>query len=255
MKKIKQAFRKGIALAMAAVTTLSVFPASTVAAASAHANIRFEYCYDGNGNGIRYQQTVSNDGHICGHAGELATRIYADGENAYCIEPGIRLNTGDTLEKDASVVWNNLGNEKQNAVNLALLYGAQGSMGNLSGTESEKVLATQMAIWEITTGCRSATAPYTQTDAKFYNGLCVNGANSGLAASYNQVISGMVSHNVIPSFASGSTESNAQELKWDGKQYVLKLTDTNGVLSKFDFISSNSEVKVSRSGNTLTEVL
>lgn len=121
-----------------------------------------------------------------------------------------------------------------------------------SGTEDEKILATQMAVWELVTGCRTATAPYTQTDAKFYNGLCADGANGGVAAAYHQIISGMEIHNTIPSFASGSTDSQAQELKWDGKQYVLKLTDSNGVLSKFDFTSSNSEVKVSTSGNTLT---
>lgn len=252
MKKIKQVFRKGIALAMAAVTALSVFPAATVSAASERATITFDYCYDGNSNIIRYQQTFSHNGITCGHAGEARTRIYADGENAYCIEPGIPLHTGNTLEKDASVVWSKLGKEKQDAVNLALLYGAQGSMGNLSGTEDEKVLATQMAVWEIVTGCRNATAPYTQTDAKFYNSLCVNGANSGVAKAYDQIISGMVSHNTIPSFASGSTDSAAQELTWDGKQYVLKVTDTNGVLSKFQFTSSNPEVKVSASGNTLT---
>ena len=28
------------------------------------------------------------------HAGEARTRIYADGDNAYCIEPGISLHTG-----------------------------------------------------------------------------------------------------------------------------------------------------------------
>ena len=175
VKKIKQLFKKGIALALAAVTTLSVLPAATVSAASERATITFDYCYDGNGNTIRYQQTVSHDGITCGHAGEARTRIYADGENAYCIEPGISLHTGNTLEKDASVAWHNLGKEKQDAVNLALLYGAQGSMGSLSGTEDEKVLATQMVIWEIVTGCRNATAPYARTDAKFYNSLCVGG--------------------------------------------------------------------------------
>ena len=252
VKKIKQLFRKGVALALAAVTTLSVLPAVTVSAASQRATITFAYCYDGNGNTIRYQQTASHNGITFSHAGEARTRIYADGDNAYCIEPGISLHTGNTLEKDASVVWNNLGKAKQDAVNLALLYGAQGSMGSLSGTEDEKVLATQMVIWEIVTGCRNASAPYAQTDAKFYNSLCVDGANSGIAAAYQQIISGMVSHGTIPSFASGSTDSTPQELKWDGKQYVLKLTDSNGVLSKFNFTSSNSDVKVSKSGNTLT---
>ena len=92
--------------------------------------------------------------------GEARTRIYADGDNAYCIEPGISLHTGNTLEKDASVVWNNLGKAKQDAVNLALLYGAQGSMGQSVRHGSEKVLATQMVIWEIVTGCQECTAPY-----------------------------------------------------------------------------------------------
>ena len=57
-------------------------------------------------------------------------------------------------------------------------------MGSMSGTEDEKVLATQMVIWEIVTGCRNASAPYAQTDAKFYNSLCVGGVNSGIAAAY-----------------------------------------------------------------------
>lgn len=56
----------------------------------------------------------------------------------------------------------------------------------------------------------------------------------------------------FPVLRPASTGSAPQELKWDGNQYVLKLTDTNGVLSKFNFTSSNSDVKVSTSGNTLT---
>ena len=140
VKKIKQLFRKGVALALAAVTTLSVLPAVTVSAASQRATITFAYCYDGNGNTIRYQQTASHNGVTFSHAGEARTRIYADGDNAYCIEPGISLHTGNTLEKDASVVWNNLGKAKQDAVNLALLYGAQGSMGSLSAQKMRKSL-------------------------------------------------------------------------------------------------------------------
>ena len=62
VKKIKQLFRKGVALALAAVTTLSVLPAATVSAASQRATITFAYCYDGNGNTIRYQQTASHGG-------------------------------------------------------------------------------------------------------------------------------------------------------------------------------------------------
>lgn len=251
-KKIRQLVKKGIAMVMATTTVMSILPAATVSAASERATITFEYCYDGAGNTIRYQQTYSHNGITCGHAGEARTRIYADGENAFCIQPGVSLHTGNTLQANASDTWNALSTNQKKAVNLALLYGAQGSMGSLSGTEDEKILATQMIIWEIVTGCRNATAPYGRTDSKFYNGLCVNGANSGVAANYSQIVESMKNHATIPSFASSSKDSAAKELKWDGEQYVLKLTDTNGILSKFNFTSSNSAVKVSVSGNTLT---
>lgn len=105
MKKIKQLFRRGIALAVAAVTALSVLPTATASAASQRATITFEYCYDSSGNTIRYQQTFSHNGITCGHAGEARTRIYADGENAYCIEPGISLHTGNTLESTLTAFY------------------------------------------------------------------------------------------------------------------------------------------------------
>ncbi len=71
--KIRQLLRKGVAVAMAAATVMSVLPAATVSAASERATITFEYCYDGAGNTIRYQQTYSHNGITCGHAGEART--------------------------------------------------------------------------------------------------------------------------------------------------------------------------------------
>lgn len=137
--KIRQLLRKGVAVAMAAATVMSVLPAATVSAASERATITFEYCYDGAGNTIRYQQTYSHNGITCGHAGEARTRIYADGENAFCIQPGVSLHTGNTLQKNASDTWNALSRNQQSAVNLALLYGTQGSMSGLSGTEDAQI--------------------------------------------------------------------------------------------------------------------
>lgn len=251
-KKSKQLFQRIVAMLMAVLTATSILPTSTVMAATEKATITFEYAYDSNGNTIRYQQTYSHDGITCGHAGEARTRIYADGDNAYCIQPGISLHTGDKLTKNASDTWNELSKNQQKTVNLTLLYGAQGNLKNLSGAEDEKVLATQMIIWEIVSECRNATAPYTRTNSKFYNGLCADGANSGVAKAYKEIVEFMQEHDTIPSFASSKKESTAQELKWDGEQYELKVKDENGILSKFDFTSSNSNVKVSTSGNTLT---
>lgn len=251
MVKKKHLFKRILAASLAVLTAVSVVPTEAFAA-SEKASIHFEYAYDSKGNTIKYQQTYSHNGITCGYAGEARTRIYADGENAYCIQPGISLHTGDKLEKNASAAWNALSSKEKAAANLSLLYGAQGNLSGLSGNEDEKVLATQVVLWEIVSGCRNATAPYKRTNAKFFNGLCANGANAGVAKAYAQIVEAMEQHNTIPSFASAKKDSDAKELKWDGTQYVLKVKDTNGVLSKFNFTSSNSSVKVSRSGNTLT---
>lgn len=251
VKKFRQLFRKGIAMVMAAATMLSVVPAVTGSAASEYATISFGYSYDGNGNIIYYQQTFSHNGRTAGSAGEAIKKIYANGEDAFCIEPGYPLNTGSSLQNSSSV-WNALGTQKQKAINLALLYGAQGNRSGLSGTDDEKIIATQIIIWELVTDCRSTAAPYTRWDSKFYDGHCANGANSGVSTAYDQIIDAMQNHAVIPSFSSENANSDSLELEWDGSQYILKLTDTNDVLSKFNFTSSDSSVKVSRSGNTLT---
>lgn len=184
-KKGKQLFQKTVAMIMALLTAVSIFPTSIAMAATEKATITFEYAYDSKGNTIHYQKTITHDGITCGHAGEARTRIYADGDTAYCIQPGISLHTGDKLTKNASAAWNALSKNQKAAINLALLYGAQGNSKNLSGCADEKVLATQMIIWEIVSECRNATAPYKRTKAKFYNALCEDGANSGVAKAYN----------------------------------------------------------------------
>ena len=251
-KKIKKFLKKSVAMLMALAAIASVFPAVSPLAASEKATISFEKCYDSAGNVICYQQTYYHGGLECGKAGDARTRIYADGEPAYCIQPGVSLHSGNTLQANASDTWNALSAGQRNAIKLALLYGAQGSLSELSGTEDEKVLATQLIVWELATGCRSASAPYSLYDSKFYNGLCADGANSGVSTAYFQIAGRMASHDTIPSFASGYMFSEAKELKWDGGKYVLELNDWNGVLSQFYFTSSNSNVKVSVSGNTLT---
>lgn len=88
MKKLKERLKRGLAMIMAAAAMVSVFPSMSVSAASERASITFANCVDGAGNAIRYQQSVSHNGHNCGDAGEIRTRIYADGEPAFCIRRG-----------------------------------------------------------------------------------------------------------------------------------------------------------------------
>ncbi len=252
MKKLKEKLKRGFAMMMALAAIVSSIPSMSVMAASETAKITFQHCHDAAGNTIRYQQTVTHDGRTCSEAGEVRSRIYADGEPAFCIQPGVPLHTGNTLQANASDTWNALSGSQKSAINLALLYGSQGSMGSLSGSEDEKVVATQIVIWEIVSGCRNANAPYSRTDSKFYDCLCANGANSGVSTAYRQIVAGMQEHGTIPSFASTDRNAVVKELAWDGEKYVLSLTDTNGVLSKYHFTSSDSSVSVNESGNTLT---
>ena len=251
-KKVKERLKRGFALLMAAAAVFSMRPSPPMKAASEQATITFENCLDGAGNAIRYQQSVSHNGHNCGDAGEVRTRIYADGEPAFCIQPGVSLHSGNTLQANASDTWNALSGSQKNAVNLVLLYGSQGSMATLPGSEDEKVVATQILIWEIVTGCRGADAPYALVDGKFYEAFCAGGANAGVSAAYQQIIENMAGHGTIPSFASEGEDGESKQMEWDGSQYILKLTDSNGVLSQFAFTSPDSNVKVSVSGNTLT---
>ena len=94
----------------------TMFTLPVSAASGDKVTITFDYCYDSAGNIIRYKQTTVSDG---------------------------------------STVWKNLGSAKQKEINLAMLYGKPGSGKNLSGTEAQKWIATQLSVWEFVSGCRS----------------------------------------------------------------------------------------------------
>lgn len=56
--KIRKLFKKAAAFALAAVTALSVIPATTAFAAGDIGTISFNFAYDSNGNAIRYMVVV-----------------------------------------------------------------------------------------------------------------------------------------------------------------------------------------------------
>lgn len=141
--KIRKLFKKAAALALAAVTALSVMPATTAFAAGDIGTISFTHTYDSNGNAMRYNSSAVINGYTSGGTGNYKYRMYVDGETAFCIQPGVPLKTGDTLAKASSDTWNALSSNQKKAVGLALLYGYQGNSSGLSGTDDEKWLATQ----------------------------------------------------------------------------------------------------------------
>ena len=230
--------------------TMFTLPVS--AASGDKVTITFDYCFDSAGNIIRYKQTTVNDGYTVGTVGEELCKIFADGKEAYCIEPGHTLYSGNTLTEDGSTVWKNLGSAKQKAINLALLYGKPGSGKCLSGTEDQKWVATQLIVWEFVSGCRSTNDGYKCTNTKFIDGICAGGANPGVKSVYNAISKSLANYSIVPSFASAiASKAETYEMEYSDGKYTLMLTDSNNILSDFGFKTTGG-ISVSKSGNKLT---
>jgi LPXTG-motif cell wall-anchored protein len=255
MKNIltKRNFTRITALLLAVAVIFGTMFALPVSAASGDkVTITFDYCYDSAGNIIRYKQTTVSDGYMVGVPGEELCKIFADGKEAYCIEPGHTLYSGNTLTEDGSTVWKKLGSAKQKAINLVLLYGKPGSGKSLSGTEDQKWIATQLIVWEFVSGCRSTADGYKRTNTKFIDGICAGGANPGVKSVYNAVSKSLANYSIVPSFASAiASKTETYEMKYSDGKYTLMLTDSNNILSDFGFKTTGG-ISVSKSGNKLT---
>ena len=246
-------FTRITALLLVVAVIFGIMFALPVSAASGDkVTITFDYCYDSTGNTIKFQQTTVSNGYTVGTPGEELCKIFADDKEAYCIEPGHTLYSGNTLTEDGSTVWKNLGSAKQKAINLALLYGKPGSGKCLSGTEDQKWVATQLIVWEFVSGCRSTSEGYKCTNTKFIDGICAGGANPGVKSVYNAISKSLANYSTVPSFASAiASKAEPYEMKYSDGKYTLTLTDSNSILSDFSF-KTTSGISVLKSGNKLT---
>lgn len=250
--KNKKLTRITALLLVVAVIFGTMFSLPVSAASGDKVTITFDYCYDSTGNTIKFQQTTVSDGYTVGTPGEELCKIFADGKEAYCIEPGHTLYSGNTLTESASTVWKNLGSAKQKAINLALLYGKPGSGKSLSGTEDQKWVATQLIVWEFVSGCRNTADGYKCTNTKFIDGICAGGANPGVKSVYNAISKILANYSTVPSFASAiASKAETYEMKYSDGKYTLTLTDSNSTLSDFGF-KTTSGISVLKSGNKLT---
>ena len=246
-------FRRVTALILATVTILSMFFALPVGAKTGDSTtITFDYCHDTAGNIITFAKTVTNGSVTVGTPGEVLCRIYADGKDAYCIEPGYSLYSGNTLTEGKSSVWDGIPAATRKAVNIALLYGKPGNSKNLGYTDGQQWIATQLIVWELISGCRNTNEGFKCTNTKYIDGMCAGDKNPGVKAVYNKISTAMAAHSTVPSFAAvleSKAPTHTMEYK-DGK-YQITLTDSNGVLSQFDYKTSGN-IAVSISGNKMT---
>ena len=246
-------FKRVTALILAAVTILSMFFALPVSAKTGDsATITFDYCYDTGGGIITFAKTVTNGSVTVGTPGEELCRIYADGKDAYCIEPGYSLFSGNTLTEGKSSVWDGIPAATRKAVNIALLYGKPGNSKNLGYTDGQQWIATQLIVWELISGCRNTNEGFKCTNTKYIDGMCAGDKNPGVKAVYNKISSAMATHSTVPSFAAVlASKAPTHTMTYKDGLYSVTLTDNNGVLSKFGYKTSGN-IAVNISGNKMT---
>ena len=187
---------------------------------------------------------------------------YANGTVAYCIQPGVHSDDSGSYVQGSSGCWYNLPASVQSAIALALACGypsadygtASGDRNSSAIINAEKWAATQAIIWELICEYRSA---YTYDDwgySPFYD--CVDTSRyPTFALWYGEIAAAMQSANEIPSFAAyAELWADVIELKKNAAgSYMASVTDTNGVLSAYNFTAnSGSGVTFTRKGNTLT---
>ena len=232
--------------------TVPLTKAPMLKAAAATALITFDYVYDSAGQYVYYQHPFYYNGGPTGGYGDMRLNDFANGQEAYCIEPGIMLAHGDVLRSDVIDVWNSFSYEQQNAIKLALLCGRAGNSSNLPGTPSCQQTATQMLIWEFITGARQPSPPYARGNDEIYTCLVSNGQNAEIGQIYDTILSYMLSYMTLPSFMTAVSSSAPQEeLSYDGTTYSITLTDTNNVIGNYSFSASDTVVSVAVSGNQL----
>lgn len=232
--------------------TIPLTKAPMLKAAAATALITFDYVYDSAGQYVYYQHPFYYNGGPTGGYGDMRLNDFANGQEAYCIEPGIMLAHGDVLRSDVIDVWNSFSYEQQNAIKLALLCGRAGNSSHLPGTPSCQQTATQMLIWEFITGARQPSPPYAIGNDEIYTCLVSNGQNAEIGQIYDTILSYMLSYMTLPSFMTAVSSSAPQEeLSYDGTTYSITLTDTNNVIGNYSFSASDTVVSVAVSGNQL----
>ena len=138
---------------------------------------------------------------------------------AYCIEPGVVLGesgghtgssttVGGMTDGSGALEW--LSREQVEAMGIVLLYG-QREIARRADDESVRLeklarhAATQVLIWEIASGWRSANPPYTLYDSTFYDAIVpplecavqVWGTKfylDGIDDAYNEIVAQMERH-------------------------------------------------------------
>ena len=277
---VKTKIKRAVSFVMATVLSLSAFMSigtSTAFAASGEKTkvymVDFPRDGDANYDGVwGHSNLTLKNGWYTGsstHTNLKAIGSYS-GNIAYCIEPGVSLSSGQSMNKYDENYFNNItangvisGDEIRLFIGRILQYGYRGTISTSWRSQNESAAnsiahayATQLLIWETVVGERDANFNHKAASGCSNVKDVINAKHplrSKIMSYYNSMVSSVQNHTVVPSFCTKSSGSaKVNELEWNGSKYVTTLADSNGVLSNYAFKASISGVTFSTSGNKLT---
>ena len=190
---------------------------------------------------------------------------------AYCIEPGVYQQFGNTYAMKDERFMDDFpaelnrtldANEIKLFLGRVLYYGFHGDVDSTWKTQYSKDLdemshayATQILVWETIVGERDLD--FNHVDTGSYNRVLeVLGPNHPLRTKtlehYNEMVRQVQNHAKRPSFMKKSEAvAKAFEMAWNGNEYSTTFTDTNNVLGNYEFSTNNPQVKTKVSGDKL----
>jgi len=149
--------------------------------------------------------------------------IYIDNKAVYCLQPNITVISGSY---SASNKWNDFSLIQQRRLSLIAYYGYEYP----NHQTRNYYLAAQSLVWDVL-----------GWNTVWYNTAGTSKLNvSSELAEINNLIA---RHNVVPSFANTKVDLRVNQ--------QVTLTDTNGVLSEYEF-TTNQDVDFTKEGNNLT---
>lgn len=196
------------------------------------------------------------------------------GQIVYCIEPGIHCATGDVNSAFGEGFWDNYPSGMNSTISPTVIkayigrimqYGWQGN-GNTGwnaanssdANEMAAEIATQLLVWETVVGERDSQFNHVWGSSQGYNNVIEmirddHPLRSLIFSYYSSIESAVQQHTMLPSFFTrSSAAAGSYELKWNGTNYSVTLTDHNGVLGNYRFSSNTAGIEFSVSGNQLT---
>ena len=254
-----------LALVMAAMLAVSAYAATVVVKYKVYvytSQLTFkQYDYSSSTTPSTRNLTILADSSL-GSGSALYHVKYVNGALAYCIQPGVRSDDSSNYVQGSSGCWYNLPASVQSGIALALACGypsaeygtAYGDSNSSDIIGAEKWAATQAVIWDLICEYRSPYDYRSWGTSPFYT--CVDTSRyPTFELWYREIVDAMQSATDIPSFAATSSRwCDTIELVKDASgNYSASVTDTNGVLSDFNFAAnSGNGITFTQRGNTLT---